>query len=496
MVTAMRVLLTGATGYIGGRLLPRLIEKEYSVRCLLRRPENLRYSGTGTVEAVAGDVLDPESLRKALRGMHTAYYLVHSMGAAGSFEERDSVAARNFIDAAAAEGVGRVIYLGGLAQDAETLSPHLRSRLEVGNILRSSSVVTIELRASIILGSGSLSFEMVRALVERLPVMIAPKWVETKSQPIAVDDVIRYLLEAIVVPARSSQVFEIGGEDQVSYGDLMREYARQRNLRRLLIPVPILTPRLSSLWLGLVTPLYARIGRKLIDSIRNETIVKDRGKTYEAFRTRPIDFRSAIRLALRNEDREFAHTRWSDAISSVGEPAQWGGTRFGTRLVDSRTRDVEVPPSQAFAPIQRIGGRTGWYYGNWLWRLRGWIDIPVGGVGLRRGRRHPMELSVGDPLDCWRVEKLEPGRLLRLQAEMKVPGRAWLEFEVTPQGNGSRIRQTAIFDPKGLAGLLYWYGIYPLHVLIFRGMLNRIAKFAEGKLVPPGTIRALRLPGE
>jgi len=490
----MRILLTGATGYIGGRLLPRLVAEGHEVRCLLRHPSHLRDGGN--VERVAGDVFDPESLRKALSGMETAYYLVHSMGSTGDFEERDGVAARNFATAAENAGLKRIIYLGGLAQDDENLSPHLRSRHEVGNILRHSKVPTLELRASIILGSGSLSFEMVRALVERLPVMVAPKWVETKAQPIAVDDVIRYLLESLTVSLPASRVFEIGGEDQVSYGDLMREYSRQRKLKRHLIPVPFLSPKLSSLWLGLVTPLYARIGRKLIDSIRCETIVTKREATYREFQTRPIDFRTAIRLALKNEDREFSQTRWSDAISSSGEPSQWGGYRFGTRLVDSRTRHVSVPPKKAFEPIQKIGGRTGWYYGNWLWRLRGWIDIPVGGVGLRRGRRHPLDLSEGDALDFWRVEKVEPGRILRLQAEMKVPGRAWLEFEVTAEGTGSRIRQTAIFDPKGLGGLLYWYGIYPLHVLIFRGMIDRIARYAEGTSVPPTIIRSTSLPGD
>jgi hypothetical protein len=264
----------------------------------------------------------------------------------------------------------------------------------------------------------------------------------------------------------------------VTYADLMREYARQRGLRRLMIPVPVLTPYLSSLWLGLVTPIYARVGRKLIDSIRNPTVVRDRS-ALDAFAIRPGSVREAVAAALRNEEREFAATRWSDALSAAGPTRSWGGVRFGTRLVDSRTARADVQPAAAFAPIRRIGGKTGWYYGNWLWRLRGWLDLLVGGVGMRRGRRDPDSLAVGDVLDCWRVEAVEPDRLLRLTAEMRLPGRAWLVFEVEGEGAVSTVRQTAIFDPVGLSGLAYWYALYPVHRLIFAGMLRGIVRAAE-----------------
>lgn len=427
---------------------------------------------------MAGDVLDRESLRAAFVGVDTAYYLVHSMGSQGNFEEQDRIAALNFAEAATAAGVRRIIYLGGLGNPDHELSKHLRSRQETGDVLRAHHSQVIEFRASIVIGSGSLSFEMIRALVERLPIMICPRWVHVKAQPIAIEDLLAYLFAAMDFQASGSQVFEIGGPDQVSYGQIMQEYARQRGLTRWMIPVPFLTPYLSSLWLGLVTPLYARVGRKLVESLRNPTLLSN-NLAATAFSLRPRSFRDAIARALINEDCDFATTRWSDALSSAGEPASWGGSRFGSRLVDSRAVTVSVPADTAFAPIRRIGGRTGWYYGNWLWTVRGFIDLLAGGVGVRRGRRDDETLRVGDSLDFWRVELYEPGRRLRLHAEMKVPGRAWLEFEVTPCEQGSTIRQTAIFDPLGLLGILYWYGIYPLHQCVFAGMLRNIARAAE-----------------
>jgi uncharacterized protein YbjT (DUF2867 family) len=409
-----------------------------------------------------------------MQGAHTAYYLVHSMGAGGDFEDKDRQAARNFGEAARAAGVKRIIYLGGLGESDGPLSPHLRSRREVGQVLRESGVPVIEFRASIIIGSGSLSFEMIRALTERLPVMIAPRWVATPAQPIAIEDVLAYLIEALSLQSDQSRIFEIGGADRASYGAIIQEYARQRGLRRVIIPVPVLTPRLSSLWLGLVTPVYARIGRKLVESLRYPTVVRDRS-ALEVFAVRPRGIREAIARALLNEDRAFAETRWSDAFSSNGWPAAWGGVRFGSRLVDSRVARVRSDPARAFAPIRRIGGRSGWYYGDWLWRIRGYLDLLAGGVGMRRGRRDPEWLRPGETLDCWRVESFEPNRLLRLTAEMRLPGRAWLEFEVNREESGSTIRQTAIFDPAGLAGLVYWYALYPLHHFIFGGMLRQIA---------------------
>jgi uncharacterized protein YbjT (DUF2867 family) len=467
-----RILLTGASGYVGGRLLVELQRCGMAVRCLARRPEFLLPKIAPGTEVMAGDLLNRDGLALAMRGMETAYYLVHSL-AANDFEETDRLAARNFAEAARDAGVQRIIYLGGLGAGSQ-LSSHLRSRQEVGNILRSTGVPVIEFRASIIIGSGSLSFEMIRALVERLPMMIAPKWVAVPAQPLAINDLLQYLIAACDLSGRASHIFEIGGPDRVSYGDLMSEYARQRGLRRLLIRVPLLTPRLSSLWLGFVTPLYARIGRKLIDSIRNPTVLCD-DSSLKAFAIRPMGVRDAIASALRNEDKELAATRWTDALSSGGATRQWGGTRFGNRLIDSRRVYVNVPPALAFEPVRRIGGSTGWYYANWLWRLRGWLDLLVGGVGMRRS---PEKLQTGDVVDCWRVEALEPDRRLRLVAEMKLPGRAWLEFEVVACENGSEIRQTASFDPAGFFGLAYWYAVYPLHELVFGGMLRQIARAA------------------
>jgi len=308
--------------------------------------------------------------------------------------------------------------------------------------------------------------------------MICPRWVRVKAQPIAIEDLLEYLLAALNLPDGPSLVYEIGGPDQMSYGEIMQEYARQRGLWRMMIPVPFLTPHLSSLWLGLVTPLYARVGRKLVESLRNPTLISN-NLAATALPVRPRSVRDAIARALLNEDREIAETRWSDALSSGSAPQLWGGTRFGSRLVDSRTIVVHVSPEKAFGPIRRIGGKTGWYYANWLWSVRGFLDLLVGGVGVRRGRRDPENLRVGDPLDFWRVDLYESPQRLRLAAEMRLPGRAWLEFEVTPCEGGSQIRQTAIFDPLGLSGLIYWYGIAPLHGFIFSGMLRNIARAAE-----------------
>ncbi|MGE5278276.1 MAG: SDR family oxidoreductase [Acidobacteriota bacterium] len=473
-----RILLTGATGYIGGRLRAELERRGVPVRCLARRPEALAGRIAESTEIAQGDALDEESVARACQGIQTAYYLIHSMGSGEDFAARDREAARIFGRAAGTAGVSRIVYLGGLGESAAGLSEHLASRQETGTILRESGVPVVELRASIILGSGSLSFEMIRALVERLPVMICPRWVSVETQPIAIGDVIEYLVAAIDLPAGAERVYEIGGPDRTTYGDLMREYARQRGLRRLLIPVPVLTPRLSSLWLGLVTPLYARVGRKLVESLRNPTVVRD-PSALAAFPVRPRGVREAIAAALVNEEEDYARTRWSDAVSSSGLRERYGGELVGTRFIDSRAVVVAVPPAAAFHPIQRIGGSKGWYYGAWLWKPRGAIDLLAGGVGLRRGRPHPEELHEGDPLDFWRVEKIERGALLRLRAEMKLPGRAWLQFETMPAKGGAEIRQTAIFDAAGLLGILYWYAMYPFHRFVFRGMLRGIARDAE-----------------
>ena len=472
-----RVLVTGATGYVGGRLQRRLEASGFRVRCMARSPERLAGRVGPGVETVAGDVLDRASLDSALAGVDGAYYLIHSMGSSGEFEEQDRLGARNFAEAASAAGVGRIIYLGGLAQQSGDLSKHMRSRHEVGDILRESGLPVIELRASIVLGSGSLSFEMIRALVERLPAMVTPKWVAVEAQPIAIDDLLDYLMESLALPPES-RVFEIGGADRASYGDLMREYARQKGMKRLMVPVPVLTPRLSSLWLGLVTPLYARIGKKLIESIEHPSVVED-PTAREVFAVRPRGVTEAVAAALRNEEREFAETSWFDAVSSAGPQRNRAGVRFRNRLLDARSIRVDVPVAAAFAPVARIGGDNGWYAHRFLWKMRGWIDLLIGGVGSRRGRRDPETPHVGDAVDFWRVERYEPDRRLLLRAEMKVPGRAWLEFAVEPDGRGAVIRQTAVFDPEGLFGLLYWYALFPVHGPVFGGMLAGIARRAR-----------------
>jgi uncharacterized protein YbjT (DUF2867 family) len=480
-VAARRILITGASGYVGGRLVRALERRGESLRCLARRPEYLAGRVAPTTEVVRGDCLDLASVSAAMAGVDVAYYLVHSMGAAGDFAEQDRRAAEVFGAAARGAGVRRIVYLGGLSGGDQALSAHLRSRRETGEVLRASGVAVVELQASIILGSGSLSFELIRALVERVPVMLCPRWVRSVAQPIAIEDVVDALVAALDVPAAApGRVFQIGGADRVSYADIMREYARQRGLARVMIPVPVLTPWLSSLWLGLVTPVYARVGRKLIEGVRNTSVVEDDAAQRE-LGIRPRGLREAIARAIDNESRELAETRWCDAVSSSGEPRPFGGVRHGSRLVDSRTQLVAVPPAAAFAPIRRIGGARGWYYANPLWRLRGFLDLTAGGVGLRRGRRDPERLAVGDALDFWRVEAFEPDRRLLLRAEMRLPGRAWLELGVREERGGSRIVQTAIFEPAGLLGLAYWYGIYALHARIFDGMLRRIAALAEAE---------------
>ncbi len=470
-----RILLTGATGYVGGRLLTELVRRGEQVRCLARNPARLNVPPG--VETIGGDVTDRASLDAAFRGIDVAFYLVHSMGDASEFEERERASAANFADAAAAAGVRRIVYLGGLGDGSKALSPHLRSRHDVGRILRAGRVPTLEFRASIVIGSGSLSFELVRALTEHLPVMITPRWVSVLAQPIGIRDLLAYLVEAIDVPLSESIVVEIGGPDRISYLGLMQEYARQRGLRRLMIQVPLLTPKLSSLWLGLVTPVYARVGRKLIESIRHPTIVTS-DAAQRLFSVRPIGAAAAIRAALENEDREYAETRWFDSVSAAGRDQPTYKSAPGLRLTDNRTIDVPAHPAECFSVISSLGGRTGWPPFTWLWRLRGTIDLLLGGVGMRRGRPEGRSLRVGDALDFWRVETFEPGQRLRLAAEMKVPGRAWLEFDVTPLQAGSRIRQTATFDPSGLGGLVYWYALLPVHAVIFRTMLRAIGRRA------------------
>ncbi|MCK5862126.1 MAG: DUF2867 domain-containing protein [Candidatus Hydrogenedentes bacterium] len=470
------ILIAGATGYVGGRLIRTLEAEQEQVRCLTRRPEALHKRVTSSTEIVKGDLSDPASLVQVFHGVDVAYYLVHSLGNKGDFEAEEARTAQHFAAAAKEAGVSRIIYLGALCDPAVPPSSHLRSRIQVGEILRASGIETIEFRSSIIIGSGSLSFELIRALMQRLPVMVTPRWVSVQAQPIAIEDVLSYLASALELPAGSHRSYEIGGADCMSYRDLMKEYGRVVGLHRIFIPVPVFTPWLSSLWLGLITPVFASIGRRLIESVTTPSVVLQK-EALQDFDIRPCGVHDAIVHALRKEDQEFSETHWADALSTVEKPG-WGGVAFGNRLVDSRCLHVDVSPEVAFAVIQRIGGKTGWYYGDWLWFLRGLLDRAVGGVGIRRGRRDPEHLRLGDVVDCWRVEVIDSPRQLTLAAEMRVPGRAWLQFEVEPDGDGVMICQTAEYDPVGLIGLVYWYSLYIVHQFVFDGMLKGIAQKA------------------
>jgi uncharacterized protein YbjT (DUF2867 family) len=467
--TSSTILLTGATGYVGGCLLSRLEGTGQRVRCLTRRPEALRRPLAPSTHVVVGDLLDRGSLGQSLLGVNTAYYLVHSMGSGGDFEELDRRAARNFAAEARDAGVERIVYLGGLGS-GDGLSAHLASRHEVGDILRSSGVPTIELRASIVIGSGSASFETVRALVERLPAIPAPPSADTAAQPIGIDDVIEYLMAAGQLPGPNSLIIEIGGRDTVTYTEVMREYARQRRLRRRVVALPPVAVRASRVFLGLLMPSHGRIAAAMVDSLRNETVVES-SAARDTFAITPSGLGVAIERAMLSDDREFADTLWSDALPPSARP-RWGGVPFRRRMVTSRVIRVPVLADDAFTPIQQIGGPTGWYGVDWFWRLRGRLDRLRGGEGLRRGRRDPLDLRVGDRIDFWRVEGLRPGRRLLLAAEMKMPGRLWLQYDVEEDGGATQIRQTTVFDPGGYVGLIYWYLLYPVHHGIFGAVLR------------------------
>lgn len=475
------ILVTGATGYIGGRLVPRLLKAGYRVRCVVRDPSRLEGRPWQTeVEIVAGDVLEPLTLLSALDGASFAYYLIHSMGAGADFEERDLVAARNFGAAAKAAGVERIVYLGGLARASSTLSDHLRSRQQTGEALRESGVPVTEFRAGVIVGSSSLSFEMIRYLTERVPVMVCPRWVYTRTQPIGIRDVLEYLVESIAVKASTGRIVEIGGADVITYGEMMMIYAEVRGLKRWLVPVPFLTPRLSSLWVNLVTPIPAAIARPLVEGLRNENVVRDPAARELFPRISPAGYRESVERALDQLRASNVESTWSDALStSQGDLAPVVLASEEGILIEHRQRIVSASAARVFRVFTGIGGARGWLYLNRAWKLRGFADRLVGGVGLRHGRRDPDQLRVGDALDFWRVEAVEQDKLLRLRAEMKVPGMAWLQFQATPRADGTTLlEQTAFFAPRGLAGFLYWYGLYPIHRVIFSGLIARIAQRA------------------
>ncbi len=475
------VFVTGATGYIGGRLVPRLLDAGYRVRCLTRNEAKLRsrtWARHPEVEIVEGDV-GGEGLAEAMRGCKASFYLVHSMIAAGEdYAERDRQLARAFAAACSEAACERIIYLGGLGETGEGLSQHLSSRREVEYALAEGSAEVTVLRAAMIIGSGSASFEILRYLVERLPIMITPRWVSTPCQPIAVANVLEYLVRSIATPETVGETLDIGGPEVMSYREILQIMAECLDLpRRWVIPVPVLTPRLSSLWIHLVTPLSRHIARPLAEGLRNPVICQD-DRAAELMPQKLLTVRESIDAALGNLESDRVETAWSDAGVIPGDP-DWAG---GTTFEHPEQTEVAAGPVEVFRAIRRIGGGNGWYAADILWRIRGWMDRLVGGPGLRRGRRHPEQLGYGDALDFWRVTGIEANRFLKLTAEMKVPGEAVLEFEVEPidgRGDASRLRQTARFQPRGLFGILYWYLVAPFHGIVFKGMLNGIKTEAE-----------------
>ncbi|MEU1054620.1 SDR family oxidoreductase [Streptomyces sp. NPDC005876] len=486
-----RCLVTGATGYIGGRLVPELLAAGHRVRCLARSPGKLRdHPWAGDAEVVRGDVTDPDSTAAALRDIDVAYYLVHALGAGDAFEDTDRRAARLFGERARAAGVRRIVYLGGLTPAGvpeRSLSPHLRSRAEVGRILLDCGVPATVLRAAVIIGSGSASFEMLRYLTERLPVMVTPSWVHTRIQPIAVRDVLRTLVGSARMPDDVSRAFDIGGPDVLTYRQMMDRYTAVAALpHRFVVPVPILTPRLSGYWVGLVTPVPASIARPLTESLRHEVVCRE----HDIARYVPdppgglVGFDESLRLALQRVREARVTTRWSSA-SVPGAPSDplptdpdWAG---GSLYTDHRTMPVAASRERLWRVIESIGGENGWYSFPLAWAVRGWLDKLAGGVGLRRGRRDSTRLRSGDSLDFWRVEEIEPGRLLRLRAEMRLPGLAWLEMYAEADGAGrTRYRQRALFHPHGLLGHLYWWAVSPFHAVVFGGMARNIARAAAG----------------
>jgi uncharacterized protein YbjT (DUF2867 family) len=490
-----RVLVTGATGYIGGRLAPRLLAEGYEVRAMTRDAARLRdVPWASSADVVEADASDRESLRKALDGISIAYYLIHSIDTGGEFEDTDRLAAQAFADAARDAGVRRIVYLGGLWPDTTDLSPHLRSRAEVGQILLDSGVPTAVLQAAVILGSGSASFEMLRHLTERLPAMITPRWVGTRIQPIAVRDVMRYLVACAELPDSVSRRFDIGGPDVLTYEEMMQRYARVAGLsKRIIVPVPVLTPRLSSHWVNVVTPVPAAIAKPLVLSLRHEVVCRE-NDIREYVPDPPeglLGFDQAVVLARQRVREAEVETRWSSATwpDAPSDPLPSDPTwARGSLYTDIREKRVAASRNDVWSVIEGIGGETGWYSFPLAWTVRGMMDRLVGGVGLRRGRRDPHRLYVGESLDWWRVEEIVPGELLRLRAEMRVPGAAWLELcvrqEAAAEGSGSDavhtvFTQRALFAPRGLAGHAYWRAIAPFHGAVFGGMVRNIRDAAE-----------------
>jgi len=477
-------LVTGVTGYIGGRLVPSLLDAGHKVRVVCRDAGRLQGRvWVDQVEVVEADVLKAETMSNMMEGIDIAYYLIHSMSGTDNedFHERDIQAAENFGREARKYNVDRIVYLGGLGSASDNLSKHLKSRQLTGDTLRKSGVPVTEFRAAIVVGSGSKSFEMIRYLTDRVPVMICPKWVYSKVQPIAIRNVLQYLSTAIEKPETTGQIIEIGGKDVLTYGDMMKIYARVNGLKRILMPVPVLTPKLSSYWVHWMTPIPASLARPLIEGLKNDVVVQD-DKANELFpEIEPLGYEKAVRLAIQRVDTQDVETTWNDALlSSKGDERPVVLESKQGLNIERRIRSVSAGKEKVFRVFSSLGGDKGWLAFEWAWKLRGILDRLVGGVGFRRGRRSAEDLRVGDALDFWRVEAIQKNELLRLRAEMKVPGKAWLEFQaIQENGNQTKLVQTAYFEPKGLFGLLYWYGLYPVHSLIFSSMIEHVAREAE-----------------
>ncbi len=470
----MRILVAGATGYIGGRLVPRLLDAGHEVRCIARTPANLDLQPwRRQVEVAGGDVLDAASVKEAATSCDVAYYLVHSLASGKEFEKRDRAAATNFSEAVADSGASRIVYLGTLGEPSSAHSKHLASRHEVGRILASGPTPVTELRASVIIGSGSLSFEMLRSLTKAFPVMTTPRWTRTACQPVAVTDVLDALVDSL--EHAGSRVIDLGGPDIHSYREMMQIYAEEAGLRRRwMIGLPFETPNLSSMWIGLVTPLPTSVARPLVEGLRSKVIVRSPDQ-----RIGPTPYREAVQRALEQLPAGIT-TRWSDAGAestkpSIPDPRQNGGITYLNRQVIP----TEADASHLFWAFSRIGGNNGYYWLDWAWRIRGFADQLVGGVGLRRGRRHPTDIRGGEAIDFWRVESVYPGKILRLRAEIKLPGEAWIEWEARRTGNGSDLVQSALFRPRGLSGRIYWWALLPVHRTLFSRMACRIAASAE-----------------
>jgi uncharacterized protein YbjT (DUF2867 family) len=476
------ILVTGATGYVGGRLVPRLLDAGYRVRCLVRDPSRLQgRTWNGRVEIAAANALDPDSLDAAFKDVSAAYYLMHGMQGGRLNAEHDLQMARNFAAAADRQGIQRAIYLGELVDPTARLSAYLRSRDETGHLLRQSRVPVTEFRAGMIVGAGSALFEMIRYLSEREPVLICPAWFFSLAQPIGIRDVLDYLVAALKTPESNGKTLEIGGPTRLTYADMLLGYAKERGLKRILIRTPLYVPRLSAYWVHMVTPIHWRTVLPLIEGLRANLVVHDDEARRLFPQIKPLAFEAAVREALGRVLSDVVETSWSDALSnSAGEAQPYKFSIQEGMMFERRRRVLEAPPAAVFRAYTGVGGARGWLFMDWAWALRGWIDKAVGGVGIRRGRRHPDEIRAGESLDFWRVESVEKDRLMRLRAEMKVPGKAWLEFESIPLHDGTTLlTETAYFAPRGFLGFLYWYAMWPFHAFLFDGLIDRIGARAR-----------------